>query len=266
MYVVQVTVRQHRAPTTQITEHPSEERTDIYFGTKKNINLKRVLRSGQLVSKEISDLASLRYPKINILYEYSPPLEERQEHNMWEYIEYCTKNYQVPSAIRNIVRNSIYSEPTKGKEMVRKLNLKKLCPSLANVDRATMIRKQILDELFGKDKITSLKLSQTELSLKAFNTKELEGKRLLFFYVRVNHTDAAGCIIHSQSYLQSLLASEAKFLVVDVKHGKNQENLYHFGIATYSENLRQSTMLARTRFKCLDSNSYQLAFEYFFNT
>jgi hypothetical protein len=63
-----------------------------------------------------------------------------------------------------------------------------------------------------------------------------------------------------------LIAADSKYLVADVKHGKNSERLHHLGIATFSEELRKAVILSRTRVSKLDSVTYQLAFEYFFNT
>jgi hypothetical protein len=66
--------------------------------------------------------------------------------------------------------------------------------------------------------------------------------------------------------LQSMFGADSKFLMADVKHGKNNEALNHLGIATFSEELRRAVITSRTRFSKLDSNSYQLTLEYFFNS
>jgi hypothetical protein len=50
--------------------------------------------------------------------------------------------------------------------------------------------------------------------------------------------DAEGIIIHTQHLLQSMFATNSKFLVADVKHGKNNEALHHLDITTFSEELR----------------------------
>jgi hypothetical protein len=53
--------------------------------------------------------------------------------------------------------------------------------------------------------------------------------------------------------------------MADIKHGKNNEELHHLGIATFSEQLRRAVIVSRRRFSKFHSNSYQLALEYFFN-
>jgi len=63
-----------------------------------------------------------------------------------------------------------------------------------------------------------------------------------------------------------MFAANSKFLVADVKHGKNNEAPHRLHITTSSEELRRAVIVSRTRFCKLDSNSYQLAFEYFFNS
>ena len=70
---------------------------------------------------------------------------------------------------------------------------------------------------------------------------------MLMPYLRVLHIDDEGILIHSQSFFQSVLACNADYIVVDVKHGVNDERLHHFGLAVYDENIQRSVMVSRTR-------------------
>jgi hypothetical protein len=145
--------------------------------------------------------------------------------------------------------------------------------SCANVDRAAFIRKQALDSLLGNVKLSYIKMINVESQLELEFTKKVSNPSIqvnlneyLFPYVRVGHVDTEGIIIDTEHLLQSMFGADSKFLMADVKHGKNNEALNHLGIATFSEELRRAVITSRTRFSKLDSNSYQLTLEYFFNS
>ena len=69
---------------------------------------------------------------------------------------------------------------------------------------------------------------------------------MLMPYLRVLHMDDEGILIHSQSFFQSVIAFNSEYLVVDVKHGSNDERLHHFGIAVFDDNIQRSVMVSRT--------------------
>jgi len=349
----------------------NEEKRETQHATRK-VNLKTVLKSGQSSKVKVSDLSAVRYPKLDILYEYEVSNENKADRSLWEYIEYCMRSYtentfdytfedrvptsfiqrrakcngvyqcstpncnnvqprsiknkkcekcsaelkrsdlthgrcnvvfiylyshesnkqyllsldktnkghnhedppyhQVPKSIRNLIQGNIITDPElKGRELIQKLNLVQMCPSLTNIGRASYTRKRALDSLFGKGKATYSKILNAEACLqekygkKTTNLSDhIDLNEFLFPYVRVSHVDVEGLIVHTQHLVQSLIAADSKYLVADVKHGKNSEGLHHLGIATFSEELRKAVIVSRTRVSKLDSVTYQLAFEYFF--
>jgi hypothetical protein len=69
--------------------------------------------------------------------------------------------HQVPTAIRKLIQENIIKEPElKARDLIKKLNLVQLCPALANVDRTAFIRKQALDSLFGKEKLSYVSIAR----------------------------------------------------------------------------------------------------------
>ena len=183
-------------------------------------------------------------------------------------------HHKVHNSARNTLREHIISNPHIPPLQIQiGLNLHRTCPALINISRLTKLRAETLEKMYG-GKLDSHTLGRVELNLfkkaeKDFENDEFSGVpiiQLLFPYLRVVHVDDSGVLVHSQNLFQSIIASKAEYLVVDLKHGNNEEGLHHFGIAIYNIDTKKSTMVSRTRMDKMDSTSYKMAFLYFFQT
>jgi len=90
--------------------------------------------------------------------------------------------------------------------------------SCVNVNRALFIRKQALDSLFAKERLSYIKMMNVEPQLELEFTKKVFNPSIhvnlneyLFPYVRVAHLNAEGIFIHTQHLLQSMLGADSKF-------------------------------------------------------
>ncbi len=204
------------------------------------------------------------YNKSKIQYLYCTGIHSHRDpphHKVWSSATKCIESFVLSRPSMTATDIQINSR------------IANTCPSLVNTDRLNAIRTRLLQQHFG-GKLDTFVLPKVEMNLlkrvqSSYQDQEVQGTKVVLMlmpYLRVLHIDDEGILIHTQSFFQSVVAYKSDYIVVDVKHGANDEKLYHFGIAIYDENIQRSVMVSRTRVDRMNAQSYKMSFMYFLLT